>query len=146
MAVTLSYRNAGAGDLHRRGLHPATAPEHVLLADIEADLAIRDGDHVVWDEILFPVAELACALVDWLRQPGPDRGDFAFDSMSYPEPGAVRIAGSDEGWRVGSAFVPGAWTSPVDRDGLEAEIRRFVAAVRQDVETIGAPPGLIPGL
>lgn len=74
----------------------------VLLVDIEADLVIRDSAQVVFTEGLFPVAELAPALVGWLHRPDGERGDFEFDWMSYAELGAVRIVRSGEVWRVGS--------------------------------------------
>ncbi|MET7745605.1 hypothetical protein [Streptomyces sp. NPDC005385] len=144
MAVTFSYQNAGAPDLGKRGMPPATASLDVLLVDIEADLVIRDGDCVVWSEMMFPVAELARALADWVHEPDGERGDFEFESMSYSEVGAVRIEESGGGWRVGSVFLSDTWTSPVSRHSLVAEIRRFVAAVRQDVADIGVNPGLIP--
>ncbi|MFE6685631.1 hypothetical protein ACFVFQ_04050 [Streptomyces sp. NPDC057743] len=146
MSVRFAYQNVGAPDLYRRGLQPETAPVGVLLVDIEADLVIRDGDRVVFAEKLFPVAELARALVGWLHRSDGERGDFDFDSMSYAELGAVRIMGSAEGWRVGSVFEPGTWTSPVTWDVLAAEIGQFVAAVRGDVLGIGVGPGLIPDL
>lgn len=146
MSVRLGYRNAGAPDVYRRGLRPERAHDGVLLVDIEADLVIRDGDRVVLAEEQFPVAELARALVGWLRRSDGERGDFVFDSMSYPEPGVVRMVESAEGWRGGSVFEPDAWTSPVTWDVLAAELGRFVAAVRGDVAEIGARPGLIPGL
>ncbi|MFE9812033.1 hypothetical protein [Streptomyces sp. NPDC005548] len=148
MAVTFSYQNAGAPDLHRRGMRPATASLEALLVDIEADLVIRDGDGVVWSEMMFPVAELARALADWVYQPDGERGDFEFESMSYSEVGAVRIEESAGGWRVGSVFLTDTdtWASPVGWHSLVAEIRHFVAAVREDVADIGVDPGLVPAL
>src|SRR5690606_6297793 len=144
MSVRFGYRNTGAPDLHRRGLRPETAPVAMLLTDIEADLVIRDGVRIVFAEESFPVAELARALVGWSQR--PERGGFAFDSMSYPEPGAVRIAESERGWRVGPVFRPDAWTAPVSWEALTAEVGRFTAAVRADVARLGADPGLIPAL
>lgn len=146
MSVEFVYGDVGAPDLRRRGLRPASAHDGHLLVDIEADLVIRDGDRVVLAEKLFPVAELAQALVGWLHRPDGERGDFVFDSMSCAEPGAVRMVESAEGWRAGSVFAPDAWTSPVTWDVLAAEVGRFVAAVREDVAEIGVRPGLIPGL
>ncbi|MFI9808673.1 hypothetical protein ACIHEJ_30680 [Streptomyces sp. NPDC052301] len=146
MSVRFAYRNLGAPDLDRRGLEPATAPRHVLLVDIEADLVVGDGERVLFAEGLFPVAELACALVGWVGLPDGERGDFAFDSMSYADVGEVRIAGSAEGWRVGSVSQPDDWTSPVAWDVLVAEIERFASAVRGDVAGIGVDPALIPRL
>ncbi len=146
MPVEFVYGKVGAPDLHRRGLRPETAHDGHLLVDIEADLVVRDGDQVVLAEKLFPVAELAHALVGWLHRPDAERGDFVFDSMSCAEPGVVRMVESAEGWRVGSVFAPDAWTSPVSWDALAAQVGRFVAAVREDVAEIGVGPGLIPVL
>ncbi|MCZ0989357.1 hypothetical protein [Streptomyces diastatochromogenes] len=152
MTVKFAYENVGAPDLERRGLRPETAPTAVLLVDIESDLIIRDGDRVVMAEGLFPVAELARALVGWLGRPAGARGDFEFDSMSYADVGEVRISriprisGSSERWRVGSVSEPDSWTSAVGWEVLVAEIERFVSAVREDVVALGADPGLIPDL
>ncbi|MFF0189159.1 hypothetical protein [Streptomyces sp. NPDC005244] len=144
--MTFSYQNVGAPDLYNRGMQPAAASLDVLLVDIEGDLVIRDGDCLVWAEMVFPVAELARALADWVHEPDGERGDFEFESMSYSEVGAVRIEESGGGWRVGSVFLQDTWTSPVGWHSLVAEIRRFVPAVRQDVAGIGVDPGLIPAL
>ena len=146
MSVEFVYRDLGAPDLARRGLRPDTASRAVLLVDLEADLVVRDGDRVVFEEGLFPVAELAYALTAWLHRPDDERGDFAFDSMSYGEVGIIRIAGSAEGWRVGSVCEPDVWSSPVAWDSLLTALRGFVDAVRRDVTALGVPPGLVPGL
>lgn len=146
MTLTLTYRNLGMPDLYRRGLRPGTAGLEVLLVDIEADMVVKDGNRVVFAEGCFPVAELARELVHWLRRPVGERGDFAFDSLSYPDVGEVRVAASAEGWRVGSVSTPDTWTSPVAWDVLVAEIGRFVAAVREDVTALGVPPGPVPEL
>jgi hypothetical protein len=142
--LELAYRNFGALDLPRRGLAPRSAPLAVLLVDIEADLVIADGDRVVWSERLFPVAELAHALALWLLLPGDERESFEFVSMSYEEVGAVRIADSDAGWRVGSVFEADAWTAPVAWPLLVQGLWDFVDRVRRDVAAIGVRPDFIP--
>ncbi len=101
---------------------------------------------MVFTEGLFPVAELAHALVDWLHRPDSERCDFEFDSMSYAELDAVRITRSAEEWRVGSVFEPDIWTSPVAWEVLAAEIGQFVTSIRNDVAAIGVEPSLIPDL
>ncbi|MEW2130500.1 hypothetical protein [Streptomyces sp. NPDC005435] len=144
MAVELIHRNLGAHDLSRRGLTPGTAPAHVLLVDLEADFVVRDGERVVLEEGLFPVAELARELVFWLRAGEDGCGDFVFESMSYDEAGVVRIVRGDGGWRVGGVYDPGVWSDPVGWDLLVEAVRGFVAGVRDDVTALGAGPGLIP--
>jgi hypothetical protein len=90
------------------------------------------------------VAELARSLAHWLYQPDGERGDFEFDSMSYADVGEVRIAGSTEGWRIGSVSEPDTWSSPVSWDVLAAEVGRFVTVIRNDVTAMGVRPSLIP--
>ncbi|MET9448631.1 DUF7878 domain-containing protein [Streptomyces cinerochromogenes] len=144
MSVTVTYENLNTSDLPRRGVTPATASVHELLVDLEADLTVRDGGRVVFAAQEFPVAELARALVGWLGQEVP--GGFRFDSMSFAEPGAVRIEEVAGGWRVGSVFEPDAWTAPVAREVLAAELTRFTDAVREGVAALGADPALVPPL
>ncbi|MGW4195578.1 DUF7878 domain-containing protein [Streptomyces sp. NPDC005004] len=144
MAVEFTYRNLGARDLSRRGLTPRSAPAHILLVDLEADFVVRDGGRVVLEEGLFPVAELARELVGWRRGADAKRGDFAFDSMSYDEVGAVRIVRADGGWRVGGVHDPQVWSAPVAWDVLDTAVREFVDGVREDVAAMGVGPGLIP--
>ncbi|MBB4949695.1 hypothetical protein F4556_005230 [Kitasatospora gansuensis] len=142
--MELVFRNLAAADLPRRGLSPESAPVYVLLLDIEADLTISDTGQVVWAEKLFPVAELACELMDWLRTPDGERGDFAFDSMTYDEPGAVLITRSEQGWQVGSVFAADTWTSPMAWDRLVTDLVQFVDEVRHGVAAIGINPDFIP--
>ncbi|MFI1835571.1 DUF7878 domain-containing protein [Streptomyces olivaceoviridis] len=148
MPVTVTYENLNTSDLPRRGMTPATAPVHVLLVDLEADLVIRDGERTVCAVEDFPVAELARALVTWLERDGEGqaREGFRFESMSFEEPGTVRIEETGGGWRVGSVFEPDDWTAPVPWEVLVAELTRFTEAVREAVTDLGAAPLLIPAL
>ncbi|MDE3721687.1 hypothetical protein PWG71_09830 [Nocardiopsis sp. N85] len=123
--VTLEFvrRNLTAPDLCRRGLPPSTAPLAVLLLDIEADFAVLDGDRAILAEQGFPVAEPARALTVLLNSHGGGTtGDFVFESMSYAEPGAVRIVAFPDGWRVGSALEPDTWSVPLDQRTLTTVI------------------------
>ncbi|WP_018544150.1 hypothetical protein [Streptomyces sp. LaPpAH-108] len=144
MTVGFAYRGLGARDLPRRGLTLRTAPAYVLLVDLEADFVVLDGERVVMEEGLFPVAELARELVFWLRAGEEACGDFAFDSMSYDEVGAVRIVHGDDGWRVGGVYDPGVWSAPVEWDVLVRAVRGFVDGVREDIAAMGVGPGLVP--
>ncbi|WP_306366648.1 hypothetical protein [Nocardiopsis sp. CC223A] len=167
--MEFSHRNLGAADLSRRGYRPGTAPRAVLLLDIEADLVVRDGDgRPLFAEDAFPVAELADTLVAWLHHGsaaatavsgpatsdrpddpddpgGPDTpddpGECVFHSLSCAEPGAVLVRRSPQGWRVGSAFDPGAWSRPLPLPVLAAAVVRFADAVRRDVADQGVVPG-----
>ncbi|MEW2508790.1 hypothetical protein [Streptomyces sp. NPDC046870] len=148
MPVTVTYENLNTSDMPRRGMEPATAPVHVLLVDLEADLVIRDGERTVCAVEDFPVAELARALVAWLeRGRGRQARDgFRFESMSFEELGTVRIEETTAGWRVGSVFEPDHWTAPVTWEVLVAELTRFTDTVREGVTRLGAGPSLIPPL
>ncbi|MFD8915599.1 hypothetical protein [Streptomyces sp. NPDC059575] len=108
-----------------------------LLVNIEADLAIVDSGGLVFEEALFPVAELARDLAEWLRQPEDWRSNFDWESMSYDEKGTVRIHSTEAGWRLGSVQTPDVWSLPVTWPELIRSIREFVAAVRRDVESLG---------
>ncbi|MFE9416237.1 hypothetical protein ACFYMX_11415 [Streptomyces griseofuscus] len=136
-------RNFGLSDMPRRGLTPQEAPLEVLLLDIEAELSIREQGRQMWCEEAFPVAELAYHLALWLQSPSAGHEDFELDSMQAEE-GLIRIARSNEGWRVGSILTPGLWTSPVAWEVLVAEIKRFDRAVREGIAGMGIDPAFIP--
>ncbi|MEU5441682.1 DUF7878 domain-containing protein [Streptomyces griseofuscus] len=136
-------RNFGLSDMPRRGVTPQEAPLEVLLLDIEAELSIREQEREVWCEEAFPVAELAYHLALWLQSPSAGHEDFVLDSMQAEE-GLIRVARSNGGWRVGSIFTPGLWTSPVAWEVLVAEIKRFDRAVREGIAGMGIDPAVIP--
>ncbi|MFF2013895.1 hypothetical protein ACFVWY_33195 [Streptomyces sp. NPDC058195] len=126
-----------------RGLIPCEAPLEVLLLDIHAELSLWDDEYRLLCEDMFPVAELAYRLTQWLQSPDAGAGDFELESMSA-DPGLIRIAGSDEGWRVGSVLEPDVWTTPVAWSLLVEEIRKFVQSVRAGVGALGIDPAFIP--
>ncbi len=136
-------RDFGLSDLPRRGLTPQEAPLEVLLLDIEAELSMWEQGQVVWREEQFPVAELAYHLALWLQSPAAGHEDFELDSMQAEE-GLIRIASSDDGWRIGSIVTPDFWTSPVTWDVLVAEIKQFDLAVREGIAAMGIEPAFIP--
>ena len=115
----------------------------VLLLDIEAELSIWEQGRVVWSEEQFPVAELAYHLALWLQRPAAGHENFELDSMQAEE-GLIRIVNSDEGWRIGSIYTPGFWTSPVPWNVLVAEIEQFDRAVREGIAAMGVEPSFIP--
>ncbi|MFJ4185474.1 hypothetical protein [Kitasatospora sp. NPDC089509] len=115
----------------------------MLLLDIEAELSIRDQGRVVWSEEAFPVAELAYHLALWLQSPAAGQEDFELDSMQA-DPGLIRIAHADDGWRIGSILTPDFWTSPVAWEALLAEIKQFDRSVREGIAAMGIEPAFIP--
>ncbi|MYR57815.1 hypothetical protein GTY54_16775 [Streptomyces sp. SID625] len=115
----------------------------VVLLDIEAELSVRENERVVWREEQFPVAELAYHLALWLQSPAAGHDDFELDSMQA-EKGLIRIVNTHEGWRIGSAFAPGFWTSPVTWGSLVAELRQFDRVVREGVTALGIGPAFVP--
>ncbi|MFD6294328.1 hypothetical protein ACFWFU_05920 [Streptomyces sp. NPDC060235] len=136
-------RDFGLSDLPRRGLTPHEAPLEVLLLDIEAELSIWEDRRVVWSEEAFPVAELAYHLALWLQSPDAGEVGFELDSMQA-DPGLIRIAHSDEGWRIGSIFTPDFWTTPVAWDVLVGAIEQFDRSVREGIAAMGIDPAFIP--
>lgn len=70
-----------------------------LLADyliaIDADFEIREGDRIIYAEPTFPVVELARSLVSWMIV--GRRDEFAFESLSFEESGAVTITQAGTG-------------------------------------------------
>lgn len=109
------------------------------LVSVEGDLRIvDDGGTWEYDEQSFPVVELARSLLRWLDDPG--RPDFAFDSMSYEEVGAVAVRRSERGWVFSSVFDPGSTSSPVDWAETERCIRAFIDQVEADLRDLGIDP------
>jgi hypothetical protein len=112
-----------------------------LLVNVEADLAITDGDRVVFAEKAFPIAELARGLTRWVAAGGGD--GFAFDSMSYEDPGSVRVARRPDGWVFGSDFTPEVWSEPLTWDAVVATVEAFAQDVRADLRALGLDPALV---
>ena len=117
-------------------LQGATQADYVV--SLEADLRILDDTRCIYDEPSFPVVELARSLAKWLEQ--PDRPDFAFDSMSFEEVGAIVVRRADAGWIFSSVFKPNLESSPVDWAEVERSIGSFVARVDADLRALGVDP------
>jgi hypothetical protein len=126
--IGFSFSNLNANDL--QGLRRAEVFVHV-----EADLRITDEDLEIYSELLFPVVELAGAMLEWLAEPECDRSNFEFKSMSFDDAGAVRIVQEDRGWRICSIFDPQKWSRPVSTTAIEATIRDFVDRLREECRT-----------
>ncbi|MYW48031.1 hypothetical protein [Streptomyces sp. SID161] len=114
-----------------------------LFTNVEADLRVADGDVLVYEEVRFPVAELASVLLEWIREPESERPDFVLDSMSFAEKGVISITRAPGGWRIGSVFSPGVRSGVVDDSSLLREIRRFAGLVRRDVIAAGIDPAFL---
>lgn len=59
--------------------------------------------------------------------------DFAFDSMSFEDSGAVTIARGESGWVFGSRFTPEIASSAVAWLEVKACVAAFGAKVRVDL-------------
>src|SRR4051812_31752439 len=103
--MRLTYERLDASELHG-----TTQADY--LVSLEGDLQIIDDTECILDEPSFPVVELARSLIQWLED--SDRADFAFESMSFEEVGAVTIRRSDAGWVFSSVFKPGFTSPPLD--------------------------------
>ena len=130
----LRFGTLGAPDLPRRidllraSGRPTALTGAEVHADVEADFTIQDGEHVVFAETLFPVAELAWALSRWMDGNAPEH-DFTFDSMTYDVPGAVQISSTEDGWTVGSCFSE-TTTAPRSWVAVHRELQTFVDAIK----------------
>ncbi|MFJ1841403.1 MULTISPECIES: hypothetical protein [unclassified Streptomyces] len=113
------------------------------LVNIEASIEVVDGCDVIYKEPYFPVAELARDLARWVSLGERKAPDFLFASLSFEEPGAIRILGSGSGWTVGSIFTPEVKSSPVSWENLTACINEFVTDIRRDVLELGISPDFI---
>lgn len=129
--MLLAYENLSAADL--RG---STLADYLIA--IEADFRMLDGETVIYEEPYFPVIELARALSLWVARGCED--DFAFESMSYEEPGAVVIVRQQDGWTFGSRLTPEVASSVVLWAAIQDGIRRFIAQVRADLTRLGIDP------
>jgi hypothetical protein len=132
--VLLTY-----GALDTTELGPVTAAD--VLVRVDGDLEVLDDDRLVWSEPGFPVVELARALQAWIEQHGTS--DFAFDSMSFEEIGALTITDVGEGWVFGSVFEPTTESRPVPFAEVERCTRAFVDHVAADLEACGLDPALV---
>ncbi|WP_354697217.1 hypothetical protein DSM112329_02844 [Paraconexibacter sp. AEG42_29] len=101
------------------------------LVSVQADFRVVDNDRCVFEELAFPVVELARALLQWVND--PQRVDFEFDSMSFEERGAVRVRSSARGWILGTVFEAADACTPADWPDVERSIRAFTAKVAADL-------------
>ena len=105
----------------------APEPYDVLLG-VTARLRLQSGGVLVYREELFPVAELALALEDWLSDGLSAGTDFVFDSVEHDEPGLVWCRSGAEGWRIGSIHADEA--DPVVHSSEEVAEARSGASSR----------------
>jgi hypothetical protein len=127
------------GALDTTELGPVTPAD--VLVRVDADLEVLDDDRLLWSEPGFPVVELARALRAWIEERGTS--DFAFDSMSFEEVGALTIRSEGEGWVFGSVFQPTTESRPVSFAEVERCTRAFVDRVAADLVSCGLDPALV---
>lgn len=113
------------------------------LVNVEADFEIVDGDDLIYDELAFPVAELAREISEWLSR--AEGADFNFESLSFEDPGAVRILSAPDGWIVGSALTPEKMSAPQSWRELSASINEFIWCVRRDLQRSGVDAEFVLG-
>lgn len=93
-----------------------------LLLYVEADLQLREGGTILFEEQRFEVAELAVALTQWAGDGTEPDHDFVHDPSSYEETGVIRIIRTDGGWVAGSCFITGTTATqpwPVVRESID---------------------------
>lgn len=109
-------------------------PYDVLLGAV-AQVRLESGGAVVYREELFPIAELAVALEDWLRDGLPVATDLTFDSVEHDEPGLVWCRSEAEGWRVGSIHADASDPVVHSSEEVAEAFGGFVETVRSWVRT-----------
>ena len=105
-----------------------------LVANVEANFSIMVDDRLVYQEVSFPVVELAVALHQWLAHRGPDNPDFEFESMSAEEPGLVWIRWAGSGWRVGSIDQEQPELTVFDQDEIHASVEALTKHLAQRIQ------------
>jgi hypothetical protein len=101
-----------------------------LLVYVEADLQLRDGNKILFEEQCFEVAELTVALTQWVGDGSEPDHDFVHDPSSYEETGVIRIIRTDGGWAAGSCFITGT-TAAQPWPVVRASIDTFVAEAHE---------------
>ncbi|MFQ6146339.1 hypothetical protein ACLMNJ_25240 [Streptomyces seoulensis] len=134
--MIFSYSNFTTQDLRGTSLEQ-------LYTNVEADLWVADGNELIYNEVLFPVAELASEMLKWIDEADLERTDFALDSMSFAEKGAISITRKSGGWQIGSVFSPGMHSRVIDERSLRHEIGQFASLVQRDVTAVGIDPALL---
>jgi hypothetical protein len=114
-----------------------------ILVAIDADFRMLDGHRVLYQEPSFPVVELARSLLDWVSTPDPP--DYAFESMTFEEVGALTVTQSPAGWIFGSVFAPSLRSDPVAWDEVERCIRLLVDRVATDLVRLGIDANKVLG-
>jgi hypothetical protein len=117
-------------------VEPSSAPPpyDLLLGVVGTVRLLADDGHLVYEEVLVPVVELALALRDWLAD-GVDHGaDFSYDSVECDEPGQLWCRRTADGWRVGSVDEAEPDTTIHPTYDVVQEFERFVRAVETWLE------------
>ena len=104
-----------------------------VIVNLEADLTMEFEGNVIYEEVSFPVAELAFALIKWAQSRAADRPDFEFDSMSAEEPGLVWVRRTNGGSRVGSICQDRPLTTVLAMEQVDQVIRGYVEDLRSQV-------------
>lgn len=100
-----------------------------LLLYVEADLQLRDGDVVLFDEPRIEVAVLAHELAAWAGDGSEPGHGFVHSPDGYEASGIVRITRTGQGWVAGSCFIA-ATTTPRDWETVKSFIDTFMTEVR----------------
>lgn len=113
-----------------------------VIANLEADITLEVEGSVIYEEVSFPVAELALALTRWAQSCSADRPDFEFDSMSAEEPGLVWIRRTEGGWRFGSICQDRPETKVFPTEQVDEAIRKYIGDLKTQVGGTFGPGAL----
>ena len=110
-----------------RGLPP---PNDVVLG-VEATLRlVADDGRVMYEEVLFPVVELALAIEDWLAAGITANDDFSFRSVEAEESDLLWCRTQNNGWQIGAHYQSFADLTIRDTGQIVSMFSEFV----QDVD------------
>jgi hypothetical protein len=80
----------------------APPPYDLLLGVVATVRLLADDGHLVYEEVMVPIVELALALDDWLATDVDAGIDFSYDSLETDGPDQLWCRLTAGGWLVGS--------------------------------------------
>jgi hypothetical protein len=103
-----------------------------LLLGINATFELCLNDTIVYQEPMFPIAELRAALLAWLSEHAIRHEDFEFESMESEERGLVWIRWADgKGWQVGSVLQRVDCSKLFSDQEIHEAVERFALEVER---------------
>jgi hypothetical protein len=113
-----------------------------LLLGAVATLEVLIGDRSLYEEVTFPIVELALALKKWSQVDLPRHLAFSFTSLESDEDGFLWFRPESTGWRIGSMYQEYAEMSIWSDNVVREVVDEFVHEVEQWLShTVGVELG-----